>query len=281
MVPIVLSRLQVLPILRAREEGRQTARTTLDLGISEVDVSIEPDGVVFSDGARLGWSDLDEIEASPTKCFVVENGAIREIRVYSESIGRVYSLMPTAGAPTLLISGIPMHRIKGADPWSDTLAKIKAISPVVGRVLDTATGLGYTAIAAAKTAEAIVTIELDPAVLDVARFNPWSRALFTNQKITQRIGDSFDVVSEFEDGFFTRIVHDPPMFSLAGELYSEDFYRELRRVLRRGGKLFHYIGNPESKSGQSVTAGVIRRLQRAGFSRVTRRPEAFGVVAIW
>jgi predicted methyltransferase len=281
MVPIVLSRLQVLPILRAREEGRQTARTTLDLGISEVDVSIEPDGVVFSDGARLGWPDLDEIEASPTKCFVVENGAIREIRVYSESIGRVYSLMPTAGAPTLLISGIPMHRIKGADPWSDTLAKIKAISPVVGRVLDTATGLGYTAIAAAKTAEAIVTIELDPAVLDVARFNPWSRALFTNQKITQRIGDSFDVVSEFEDGFFTRIVHDPPMFSLAGELYSEDFYRELRRVLRRGGKLFHYIGNPESKSGQSVTAGVIRRLQRAGFSRVTRRPEAFGVVAIW
>jgi len=50
-------------------------------------------------------------------------------------------------------------------------------------------------------------------------------------------------------------------------------------VLRRGGRLFHYVGNPESKSGHNITRGVMRRLQEAGFSRVTRRPRAFGVVA--
>jgi predicted methyltransferase len=63
----------------------------------------------------------------------------------------------------------------------------------VGQVLDTATGLGYTAIEAAKTAAHVTTIELDPTALEVARCNPWSQALFDNPKIMQRIGDSFDV----------------------------------------------------------------------------------------
>jgi len=57
------------------------------------------------------------------------------------------------------------------------------------------------------------------------------------------------------------------------------FYRRLVRVLRRGGRLFHYIGNLESKSGRIVARGAMRRLREAGFSRVVRRPEAFGLVA--
>ena len=69
------------------------------------------------------------------------------------------------------------------------------------------------------------------------------------------------------------------MFSLAGELYSGEFYRHLYRVLARKGRLFHYIGDLESRSGRNVARGVVRRLQEAGFSRVVRRPEAFGVVA--
>jgi predicted methyltransferase len=43
--------------------------------------------------------------------------------------------------------------------------------------------------------------------------------------------------------------------------------------------VFHYIGDLESKLGQSVSRGVIRRLGEAGFSRVVRRAEAFGLVA--
>jgi predicted methyltransferase len=188
--------------------------------------------------------------------------------------------MPTARAPTMLISGIPMHRIKGTDPQRDTLEKVKAVKPVAGRVLDTATGLGYTAIEVARTADSVVTVELDPAALQVARVNPWSQALFENPVITQRIGDSYDVVEEFDDETFTRIVHDPPVFSLAGHLYSGAFYAELYRVLERGGRLFHYVGDPQSKSGRNTTRGVMRRLQDAGFSRVRRRPRAFGVLAI-
>lgn len=280
MDPIVLSYVQALPIIAAKNEGNRSFVVSLDLGLTQSRVAIETDRVVFPNGARLTWSDLRTIAESETKCFVVEPNAVREIRAFSEATGRVYTLMPGPRSPTMLISGIPMHRIKGTDPYRDTLSKIRAVAPLSGRVLDTATGLGYTAIEAAKTAEHVVTIELDPAVLEVARQNPWSKALFDNPKISQLIGDSFEVIQQFDSASFTRIIHDPPMFSLAGDLYSAEFYRSLYRVLRRGGRLFHYIGNPESKSGQSVTAGVIRRLQQAGFTRVARRPEAFGVVAM-
>jgi predicted methyltransferase len=69
------------------------------------------------------------------------------------------------------------------------------------------------------------------------------------------------------------------MFNLAGELYATDFYRQLWRVLRPSGRIFHYIGNPASKSGRGVTRGAIRRLHEAGFSRVKPYPRAFGIVA--
>jgi predicted methyltransferase len=98
--------------------------------------------------------------------------------------------------------------------------------------------------------------------------------------VTQRIGDSNDVVPEFEDGAFDGIIHDPPMFSLAGHLYGADFYAELHRVLAKRGRLFHYIGDPNSRSGANVTRGVIRRLNEVGFRKVQRRPRAFGVVAV-
>jgi hypothetical protein len=172
-----------------------------------------------------------------------------------------------------------MHRIKDTDPWRDTLAKTKTIAPLTGRVLDTATGLGYTAIVASETASEVVTIELDPAGLEIARQNPWSRELFERPNIQQLIGDAADMLPTLADASFARILHDPPQLSLAGHLYSEDSYRELRRVLARGGRLFHYIGDPNSPFGSRTTSGVMRRLHDAGFRRVVRRPEAFGVVA--
>lgn len=179
----------------------------------------------------------------------------------------------------MLIAGFVMHRIKDIDPMQDTRGKIAAISPIVGRVLDTATGLGYTAIEASKTADEVITIELDPGVQEIAHLNPWSQALFHNPKIHQLMGDAYEVVQTFEDERFSRIIHDPPTFSLAGELYSGALYQQLFRVLKRGGRLFHYIGDPKSKASGGITKGALRRLQEAGFSRVVRRPEAYGVVA--
>lgn len=278
---IVLSYTQVAPLFDARQTGAAIATVSLDLGLSHCSVAIQDAGVFFPNGQWLAWPTLAEIAENHTACFaVVEENQLEKIQRFSPEFNRLYSLMPTTGAPTMLISGIPMHRIKETEPQRDTHAKIRAVGPLSGVVLDTATGLGYTAIAAAHHANHVTTIELDPTVLDICRANPWSRELFDHPKITQLIGDSFDVVEEIDDKQFDYIIHDPPMFSLAGHLYSAEFYRHLWRVLRPRGKLFHYVGNPESKSGRSVTRGVVERLQSAGFMQIQRRPAAFGVVAI-
>jgi predicted methyltransferase len=276
---IVLSHKHVRPLLHARQEGLSTATTSLDLGLTEAQILLEPKRVVFPDGQWLPWEHIHQVEETESVCFVVRDSAMEKIQRFSEALSRFYSLMPTDQAPTLMISGIPMHRIKGTTPYQDTLAKLRTIAPVSGQVLDTCTGLGYTAIEAAKTAECVITIELDATVLEVARLNPWSHELFENPRIQQIVGDAFEEIEAFEDEAFSRIIHDPPTLSLAGELYSAVFYEQLHRVLRHRGRLFHYIGDLESRSGRNVARGVVRRLQEAGFSRVVRRPAAFGVVA--
>jgi len=276
---IVLSHYQAAPILAARLRGARTATASPDLGLSMVEVTLLDQGVTFPTGERVSWADVERIAQSNNTCFWVDGDAICPVQAFSQVTGWVRSLYPTPGAPTMLVSGVPMHRIKGTDPHRDTLSKIKAVAPLIGRVLDTATGLGYTAIEAARTADEVITIELDPTSLEIARLNPWSQPLFENPKLVQMIGDAQDVIAELPPGSFHRVIHDPPAFSLAGDLYSGDFYRQLFRVLTRRGILYHYVGDPQSKSGRSVTAGVIRRLQEAGFVRVVRRPQAFGVVA--
>ena len=277
-LPIILSYVQAEPLLKAKQQGIASMQISPDLGLSTVLVTLTSEGVVFPNGERLDWQSIEKISKSEVNCFILEDNATRPVQVFSEYTNRVCSLMPTRGAPSMLIAGFVMHRIKDIDPMQDTARKIAAILPIVGSVLDTATGLGYTAIEAAKTADEVVTIELDPGVLEIARLNPWSQALFYSPKIHQIMGDAYEVVQSFEDGSFARIIHDPPTFSLAGELYSGVFYQQLFRVLKRGGRLYHYIGDPNSKASGGVTKGALKRLQEAGFARVVRRPEAYGVV---
>ena len=277
--PIVLSYIQTDQLRDAKRKGQSSLEISPDLGLSTVTVTLTLEGVTFPDGIHLSWQHIEKISKAQVNCFLVEDNAIKSIQVFSEATNRVCSLMPTKGAPSMLIAGFVMHRIKDIDPMQDTLRKIAAIPPITGRVLDTATGLGYTAIEAAKTAGEVVTIELDPGAQEIARLNPWSRGLFTGANIHQIMGDAYEVVPTFEDESFTRIIHDPPTFSLAGDLYSGAFYQQLYRILKRGGRLFHYIGDPNSKASGGVTKGVLRRLSEAGFTRVVRKPEAYGVVA--
>lgn len=275
---ILLSYYQARALLDARVHGAFVADVSLDLGRSTVPVLLEAQQVRLFEDDVVPWEVVDVIADDENGCYVIDGEIATKIQAYSELTGRVYTLYPTSAAPTMLVSGLPMHRIKDTDPHKDTLEKIRATRPA-GHVLDTCTGLGYTAIEASKLAAQVTTIELDPVALQICRANPWSRALFDNPKITSLVGDSFDEIANFQDGIFKRVIHDPPYFSLAGDLYSLDFYRQVFRVLGLNGRLFHYVGDPESKSGRSTTAGVIKRLEKAGFRKVMRAPRAFGVIA--
>jgi predicted methyltransferase len=276
---VTLSSYQAKALEIARAAGKVTVRVSPDLNLTKVDAALTSDHVVFPNGILVDWRAVGEMRESGRKCFEFSERGVWEIMIFSETTRWLRQLAATEGAPTMLVSGKPMHRIKDVDPMEDTRRKIAAVAPLRGRVLDTATGLGYTAIEAARTAKHVTTIELDPASLEIAKHNPWSAPLFSSEKIDQRMGNAFDVVSEFEDGLFDVILHDPPTKSLAGELYSGEFYSRLFRVLSRNGKVFHYVGDPDSGLGATTTQGVIRRLYEAGFRKVVRKPEAFGVLA--
>jgi len=277
-LPPVLSYFQTAPLLEARKMNRSTARSSVDLGLNEVNVNLEPGWVDFPENIKIPWELIEEIQLNHKACYLYENGNLEKIQRFSSTTNRFCSLYPTESAPTLVLGGFPMHRIKGTNPYLDTLSKIHALRPM-GAVLDTATGLGYTAIQASQNADSVTTIELDPAVLEVARLNPWSRDLFNNRKISLRVGDSFEVIQNLSDNDFTCILHDPPTISLAGDLFSLEFYNQLYRVLQRKGRLFHYIGDLESRSGHHLSRGIANRLSQVGFRRIQLEPRAFGILA--
>jgi predicted methyltransferase len=274
---IALSRLTVTPIL-GLISGEALA--SLDLGLSGVTVEVADHNVAFPDGTIVDRKTLEKIAKSERGCFEIIDGNAVAIQQFSETTGYLRSLAATKGAPTMLVSGIPMHRIKNTDPIEDTKNKIAALGPIHGKVLDTATGLGYTAIKAAKKADQVVTVEIDPVAIEIAKRNPWSRELFDNPKIEIAVADIDEKIDAFATGEFSAIIHDPPTFQFAGELYSLAFYQKLFRVLSRKGTLFHYVADPDSKLGDRMTKGVMRRLREAGFAKVERRAQAFGVVAM-
>ncbi len=275
---VILSHFQAKILLDAG--SLQQVEVSPDLGLTKITADISKDGVRFWEGLAIAWDDLKTIAKKPNTVFRISADSIEKIQAISDLTGRVFSLYPTEKAPTMLVSGLLMHRVKGTDPLEDTKWKVKAISPAKGRVLDTATGLGYTAIFAARTASRVDTIELDPAAVEMTRQNPWSKELFLNPAIVRHQGDAAHVIQTFEDSAFSAILHDPPAIGLGGDLYGKAFYQQLYRVLAPRGRLFHYIGNPKSPSGKKTTQGVMKRLAEAGFERVAPYPQAFGVTAL-
>jgi predicted methyltransferase len=74
------------------------------------------------------------------------------------------------------------------------------------------------------------------------------------------------------------VLHDPPRFGIAGDLYSQSFYGELARVVIRRGRLFHYTGSPNKlTTRRDVSKEVAERLRIAGFA-VERRGD--GLLAV-
>ena len=111
-----------------------------------------------------------------------------------------------------------------------------------------------------------MSYEKNPDVIWLRSLNPWSpevgEALDAETKATSRSRSPLCPI-----GSVDAVLHDPPRFGIAGELYSQAFYEQLARVLRRSGKMFHYTGTPNKlTTGRDVPNEVSTRLRRAGFA---------------
>ena len=287
---MIISHFQARQLLESKKEGLKESEISLDLnmsknanaflghaqkslisGITKSKIKIEDNFFIFPNSQKIEELQLKKVIKDSTSCFLVENGALIKIKLFSEQTRRFYKLVPTKDAPTLEISGIRMHVTKEMTPVEDTKKKIDSISPIKGLVLDTSMGLGYTAILASKSADFIITVEKDENVLEIAKFNPWSKGLFDNKKISIIKASIFDEIKVFKSNMFDAIIHDPPRLSLATELYSMEFYKQLFRVLKKSGKLYHYTGSPGSRVRKiDLARNVGERLRLAGFKDVKK-----------
>ncbi len=111
----------------------------------------------------------------------------------------------------------------------------------------------------------MLSYEKNPEVIWLRSLNPWSPKIGSGLTLTQ--GDIAEEIATLPSQSIDAILHDPPRFGIAGELYSRVFYEQLARVLKRKGKLFHYTGTPNKlTSHRDVSNEVANRLRHAGFA---------------
>ncbi|WP_394165548.1 class I SAM-dependent methyltransferase [Photobacterium piscicola] len=263
--------------LDAIKKGLSSVRISTDLNLTEQDFVVNDQGLILDEENHLSIADLKKIVKKTQRIYLCNDGYMDPLE--DRSVG-YYKLAPTEGAPLLEISGVKMHISKGTDPFKSASEMAKQAVRCGDNVLDCCSGLGYAAIAAHRLgAKKVLTIELSESVMGLRAQNPWSSDL-NNDGIEQRQGSSFELIETMPSMSFDAVIHDPPRFSLAGELYSEEFYSEIYRVLRQDGRLFHYTGNPHiMKKGSGFVDGVIRRLKAAGFKNIQKIDHLMGVSA--
>jgi predicted methyltransferase len=194
-----------------------------------------------------------------------------EFSPVSRFSGSLIKLVPTEwGAPTFEIDGIKMLPTAKESPFEDARRKVALVEPRGKVLLDTCGGLGYFAACCLEAGVArIHSFEKNPDVLWLRTLNPWSPdpdAATSGGRLQLTHADVSLAIAEMADASVDGLLHDPPRFGIAGELYSQAFYDQLARVLRRGGRMFHYTGSPNKlTSDRDVPREVAKRLEKAGF----------------
>lgn len=254
---------------KAERAGASELTCSLDLDRTTTSVTVDASGWAWQ-GQRYPYLE----KCKERTVYYWRDGEFAPVSRYSSSL---IKLVPTEwGPPTFEIDGIKMLVSEKISPYQDAQAKVALIEPRGKVVLDTCGGLGYFAVWCIEGGAAqIVSFEKNPDVIWLRSLNPWSPQVGGALSLTQ--GDVSEQIAELPDASVDAILHDPPRFGIAGELYSQVFYDQLARVLRRGGRMFHYTGTPNKlTTGRDVPNEVAARLKRSGLKA---RPHGDGVLA--
>ena len=263
-------------LLAARHSGAATVDCSLDLERSSTRIAVGQKDWGW-DGRRFPYLEACK---ERTIYYWSEEGFQPAARFTHAH----FKLVPTPwGAPTFEIDGIKMLPTARVSPYADAQHKVSLVRPRGKRILDTCAGLGYFAAWCLRGGAALLhSYEKSRDVLWLRALNPWSPdsawSAESTSAMTLTLGDVTERILEYPRGAFDAILHDPPRFGIAGELYSQNFYDQLARVLKSRGRLFHYTGTPNRlTTGRDVPNEVATRLRRAGFATEL---QADGVLAV-
>ncbi len=257
-------------LIAAVQAGAPHVECSLDLGRSTESVAIGVDGWVWQ-GRLYPYLDI----CKDRTIYYRVDGTFAPVSRYATSL---IKLVPTEwGPPTFEIDGIKMLPTVQTSPYDDARRKVALIQPRGKVILDTCGGLGYFAAWCVQgLAKQVLSYEKNPDVIWLRSLNPWSPGADDVLSLTR--GDIVEQIAALPGGSVDAILHDPPRFGIAGELYSQVFYDQLARVMKRKGKLFHYTGTPNKlTSGRDVPNEVVTRLRRAGF---VAAPSGDGLLAV-
>ena len=260
--PGPLLTLDILDAMRAALARGEPAWTgSLDLGRSHGEASLADEGFGWR-GMRYPWPG----PLRPRTLYAFDGESFVPVSRYA---GKLIKLVPTEwGVPTFEIDGIKMLPTAKESPLDDARRKVALVQPAGKTVLDTCGGLGYFAACCLDAGVArIQSFEKNEDVLWLRTINPWSPdPEASGGRLQLAHADVSQAITTLPDAAFDAVLHDPPRFGIAGELYSLAFYQQLARVLRKGGRLFHYTGSPNKlTSGRDVPREVAKRLETAGF----------------
>ena len=259
----LLSRDTALVLLAARDRGEARWAGSLDLGRTQGEALLEDEG--------WRWHGIAYPYPGKLKDRTLYWWDGEDFAPVSRYAGSLIKLVPTEwGVPTFEIDGIKMLPTSRESPLDDAQRKVALVEPRGKVVLDTCGGLGYfAACCLAAGATRIRSFEKNGDVLWLRTLNPWSPdpdAPEHGGRLELAHADVSHAIRDVPDASIDAVLHDPPRFGIAGELYSQAFYDQLARVLRRGGRLFHYTGSPNRlTSGRDVPGEVAKRLEKAGF----------------
>ena len=259
----LLTRPDALALEAARDRAATEWRGSLDLGRSTGTAGLTADD----------WQWRDQRYPYPGKLkdrtiYYWDGDEFMPVSRFADSL---IKLVPTEwGVPTFEIDGIKMLPTSKESPLDDARRKVALVEPRGKVLLDTCGGLGYFAACCLDDGVArIHSFEKNPDVLWLRTLNPWSPdpdATESGGRLQLNHGDVSQAITQIADASVDALLHDPPRFGIAGELYSQVFYDQLARVLKRGGRLFHYTGSPNKlTSGRDVPREVAKRLEKAGF----------------
>ncbi|MBU0533006.1 SAM-dependent methyltransferase [Candidatus Micrarchaeota archaeon] len=195
-----------------------------------------------------------------------------------------YKLRLYNNVPILEIDGIRMQLVKDfKTPLDYSKAVVKGLQipkNANASLLDTCMGLGYTAIEASrqKGVKLVTTCEISDAVFTLAKWNPLSETLW-NKNIVPMKGDVVEIIKNFDSSMFSFIIHDPPRFSHAPQLYSLEFYKELKRICKKQARIFNYVGSVGKKKGRNIEKEVEKKLSVAGFKNIKYVKKLQGIFA--
>jgi predicted methyltransferase len=246
-------------LLAAARAGAPRVECSLDLDRSRTTVEVSDAGWIWQ---GQGFPYLEACKDRTVYHWVGES--FQPVARFTTSL---IKLVPTQwGPPTFEIDGIKMLPTAHVSPYADAESKVGLIQPRGKVILDTCGGLGYFAAwCLLGQASEVHSYEKNADVIWLRSLNPWSPEVGSGLTLTH--GDVAEQIGALPGDSFDGILHDPPRFGTAGELYSQVFYDELARVLKRDGKLFHYTGTPNKlTSGRNVPNEVTNRLRRAGFA---------------